>query len=147
MKLRNLGFLFCFLFLCSCSQKPLQFIPLSQFDKVDTSITKGRFTLKYRNFIVEYYRDNETSLAAIDSFVNLNIDTNYTKYENYIYVFYKSSDVTNVDHLKSDPRDLDRHSQQNDWIYTYTWSRGTFLGRERIEGGRIVGTNADIRIK
>ena len=133
--------------LCSCSQKPLQFVALTQFDRVDTSLTKGnRPTLRYYNFIVENYRDNDASSESIDSFVNAKVDTNFMNYENYILVFYKSSDKTNIEHLKEDPKDLDRYSQQNDWIYTYTWSRGLFLGREKIMGGRIVNSNADIRI-
>ncbi|WP_165585923.1 hypothetical protein, partial [Pedobacter nototheniae] len=55
-----------------------------------------------------------------------------------LITFYKASDITNLSHLKENPRDLYRYSLDNDMIYEYWWSGHVFLGRTKFKNGEII---------
>jgi hypothetical protein len=62
-------------------------------------------------------------------------------------MFYKESEYTNEKALKKNPRNLYRYSQQNDWIFTYTWCNGTFMGRTKIRNGEFVNPGTNITVE
>ncbi|MEO8174771.1 MAG: hypothetical protein ABI581_16865 [Sediminibacterium sp.] len=68
---------------------------------VDKSIKeKNRDTL-IKRFVENFTNDVSDSLVALD------------------LMFYKESDITNRQHLESNPRDLDRFSQDNDLVWDF----------------------------
>jgi hypothetical protein len=69
---------------------------------------------------------NGSVINAIDSCAKALAGENIIKYSNLSIIFYKRSDVTNKAHLKENPRDIDRYSQDNDMIFIYKWSMGKF---------------------
>ncbi|WP_410220775.1 hypothetical protein [Pedobacter sp.] len=89
------------------------------------------------NFIVKDYSNSEEAKKAIDAFAMEQVK-NSEKGITYLLVFYKYSEITNVNHLKAYPRDIDRYSQDNDMIFTYRWLDGKLESKTVIDNGTII---------
>lgn len=125
--------------LCACKEKEIRFVPLTQFDYVNKSFDNGKQIVDKRlNFIIVDYSDNKKTTLLIDSFALKTAGDDFKNYTNYSLTFYKYSNITNIEHLKANPRDIDRYSQDNDMIFDYNWSDGKFLLRKKIKNGRVV---------
>ncbi|WP_412468765.1 hypothetical protein [Pedobacter sp. KLB.chiD] len=131
-----------FLFACSCAsnQKPLKFVRLDQFSngnaKVDSLSLPGDYT---EYFIISNWKDNKECSQQLNEFVLKRINQDVFKYINFSMSFYLESNITNVQHLKTDPRDLDRYSNDHDRKFTYSWSKGQFLSIFEFKDGMISG--------
>ncbi len=124
--------------LVSCEKKYPKFESLNQFNSVDTIQQNGRsFITKQLNFIVKDYSNSEEAKKAIDAFAMEQVK-NSEKGITYLLVFYKYSEITNVNHLKAYPRDIDRYSQDNDMIFTYRWLDGKLESKTVIDNGTII---------
>ena len=130
MKNKILGLFLIFLLFHSCKQEKISFIELKQFNLIDTSYLNKEWVInKHVNYIVKNYRNNTKTLKAMDSLVFSLAGDEPKNFTNYNITFYKYSNITNVNHLKDNPRDLDRYSQMNDKVYRYCWINGKFIGR------------------
>ena len=137
-----------FLFLCtivSCKQEPLEFESLVQFSRVDTMSDNGKpYFYKTDVFIVKNYKDNYQNERTVDSFAYKNRAKDLAKYASYQVEIYKYSDKTNIPNLIKNPRDFDDYTFDNDMIYIYRWSEGTwtskmkFKGRETVEAEHMI---------
>lgn len=89
----------------ACKEKPLEFIKLDQFSKIDTMQDNGReYYYKTDCYIVYNYQDNLNNEKAVDSFAYKNRARDLSKYLNYQIVIYKSSDVTSIENLNHLPK-------------------------------------------
>jgi len=114
----------------SCNRKEVSFISLKQFDRTDTTFSNNEVHINSRlHYIIDDYNESDQALKAMDSCAKAVAGTKPKDFTNFTIVFYKSSDMTNVLHLKSNPRDIDRYSQENDMMYSYKWVDGKFIGR------------------
>ena len=120
-------------FLYSCKREEVSFVMLKQYESLDSIRTGNEiYIVKHYSVVVNNYREDDKVTASIDSFAHVLMGSKPYKYVNLSIVFYKSSDVTNVEHLKENPRDIDRYSQDNDMIYVYEWSKGNLWRKEKI---------------
>jgi hypothetical protein len=117
---------------CGHKEQQLSFISFRPPEKVDSMMAKNSH-LQY--FIIRGYSDNRESLNQVDSFADKIKSADYADYPQYELIFYKESGQTNVGNIAKNPRVIDRYSQDNDLVLTYTWSRGKFISRQRIKNG------------
>lgn len=130
----------------ACKEKPLEFIKLDQFSKIDTMQDNGReYYYKTDCYIVYNYQDNLNNEKAVDSFAYKNRTRDLSKYLNYQIVIYKSSDVTSIENLKANPKDFEVQSLQNDMIYRYKWSDGEWVGKSKFKNYELVEAQEMIR--
>jgi hypothetical protein len=134
---------------CSVKNVNLKFVPLTQFNYLDsTRNANGKMIYnKIDNYIVENFRDNKKSALTIDSFANSLKNESFKKVSGYQIVFFKHSSITDINHLRENPRDLDRHSQDNDLIRVYNWVYGTYVGREIWHNGEIIDPKSNITVE
>jgi hypothetical protein len=129
---------------CICSQEKIEIVPFTLLNKTDTLKTEqGINTYKAEYFLVRNYKNDKTCQNYIDSFVAKNKAADLADYTQYNMIFYKESKITNPTHLKENPRDLDRYSLNNDWIYEYQWVQGKFSSRWKIKNGELVDDPAN----
>ena len=137
------------LFLCifmACEQKPLEFESLEQFSKIDTMSDNGKpYFFKTDVFIVRNYEDNLVNEWTVDSFAYKNRAKDLALYESYSITMYKSSDKTNIENLKKNPKDFDYYTFINDMIYIYRWSNGTWSSKMKFKGRETVEAQPMIR--
>lgn len=117
----------------SCKREKISFIPLTQYNSIDTIYSNNdTFITKRLYYIINNYYESDETFSSIDSCVKVVAGTNPKQFTNLSIVFYKASDVTNVLHLKNNPRDIDRYSQENDLMFSYKWENGKFMGRTHL---------------
>jgi adenine specific DNA methylase Mod len=117
----------------SCKREKISFTPLTQYENIDTAYSNNTiYTSKWLYYIINNYNDSDETLKAMDSCVNVVVGANPEKFRNFTIVFYKASDITNVQHLKDNPSDIDRYSQDNDMMFSYKWENGKFMGRSHL---------------
>ena len=119
--------------------KPI-FTQLGKEENVITDV-ENKTTAGTISIIVENYRDNEYCIKHIDSMA---FKAAYGKNGEYLVQFYKFSKITNVNHLLNYPKDLYRYSNNNDHIFSYYWSDGNFLIKQKIKNGKLVEVNKDM---
>lgn len=92
---------------------------------------------KYKSiyYLVENYTDTRSNDSVVDAFTCNQFDSNYSIYNDYNIVFFRKTSITNADHLRENPKDLDRHSLQKDIILQYLWSNGKFMLRSKFNKG------------
>ena len=144
--MKNVIALLFFCMAVSCKQEPLEFVKLDQFSKIDTMPDNGRpYYYKKDIYIVKNYRDNYQNERTVDSFAYKNRAKDLAKYAYYKIVVYKYSDKTNIANLKKNPRDFDDYTFDNDMIYIYDWSMGTWSGKMKFKGRETVKAEEMIR--
>lgn len=118
-------------FIIACKRsKPLEFTQLKQFCRIDTMKDKDKTNMSKTDcYIVSNYEENPQTEQTIDSFAYKNRALDLKKYASYQIIMYKSSDVTNIEHLKQNPRDFDDYTFDNDKIFVYVWGNGAFSGK------------------
>ena len=117
----------------SCKRKEVSFTPLNQYENIDTVYSEDKvFINKQLLYIINNYNDGDEALKAMDSCAKVVAGTSPKGFTNFSIIFYKSSDMTNVSHLKETPRDIDRYSQENDMMLSYDWVNGKFMGRSYL---------------
>lgn len=146
------GWLFCFICClqwgCSRSQQPISIVPLPMLHYTDSTMDRGKQVIyKSEFYLVKNFREDKTTEALIDRFVNYKKDKQFQKYSDYKMIFYKESDQTNLKNILANRRIIDRYSQENDWIYCYKWSNGKFLSRWKIRNGEIIDPKNDIKVE
>ncbi|WP_343657848.1 hypothetical protein [Chryseobacterium sp.] len=130
-----------FAYSCAFDKKPLRFQRLDQFSdgnnpKRDSLSSPGDYA---ESFIISNWEDNKDCSQQLNEFVLKRINADVFKYINYSITFYLESDITNVDHLKNNPRDLDRYSIDHDRKFSYSWSQGKFTAIFEYKDGMIIG--------
>lgn len=102
-----------------CTSKLLQF---DQYDNEEGGIREklngSKYTFLAKTFIVKNYTDCKNSETQIDSFVNAQKKI-WKHIDNINLTFYKSSKKTNLENWKTNPRDIDRYSNEHDLIYSF----------------------------
>ncbi|WP_410222190.1 hypothetical protein [Pedobacter sp.] len=133
-------------FIFSCKQKPLEFIKLDQFSKIDTMPDNGKpYYYKKDVYIVKNYKDNLQNERTVDSFAYKNRAKDLANYTGYKIVVYKYSDKTNKENLKMNPGDFDDYTFDNDMLYIYDWGGGTWSGKMKFKGRETVEAQQMIR--
>jgi hypothetical protein len=94
-------------------------------------------------FFVDHYKANKYCEKYIDSVAFKLGEAKKNKYLTYSIQFYKLSEKTNAKHLSENPRDLDRYSYTHDYIYSYYWSDGNFVSRQKFKNGKMIEPNTD----
>ena len=94
-------------------------------------------TFKGDRFIIHEFKRNKLMKAYVDSFVANNKGINPRSYSQYSMIFYKYSSITNNEHIKNNPRDLDRYSQENDMVYGYFFN-GDTLHIQEYKNGKLI---------
>jgi hypothetical protein len=126
-----IGLAVCFY---SCTGKQVKFTPLTQFNHTDTVFVSGKMQFNRTvTYIINDYRDNKETLKAMDSCAKVVAKNEFKGFTYFGVIFYKSSDITNVAHLKENPRDIDRYSQENDMLFYYVWLNGKFYERKNMQ--------------
>ena len=133
------------LFGCN-TKKQLKFI-LMESSKTFAPETNEKVTYWGDSYIIENYHNNRHSAKQIDHFAHDLARLKKDSCSSYTIIFYKASNITNLKHLKENPRDLDRYSQNNDEIYNYHWSSGIFSGKTKIKNGEIINPKNKVIIK
>lgn len=123
----------------ACKQRPLEFEKLDQFSKIDTIKRVGNSILFRTDcFIVSNYKESLQSEKTVDSFVYKSRAKDIEKYEGYAIIVYKSSDKTSIKNFKTNPKDFDNYTFDNDQIYTYSWGRGKWFSKTKFKGRETV---------
>ena len=125
---------------CAVNSKPLKFTRLDTFSngnpKFDSRSLPGYY---YEAFIISNWKDNKDCTQQLNEFVLHRIDSNVYRYIDYSIAFYLESKITNLEHLTSNPRDLDRDSDEDDRKFKYTWFKGQFIGAYEVRNGQVLG--------
>lgn len=146
------------IFLCSChlkkkSDNPQSILQLTihefypYHDSALIVINKDSTKDKLDFFLVKNYENNLRSDSVIEEFTKTYKDPTWQKYNSYQMVFYKESIITNDTSIKMHPRNLDRYSQENDWIFSYDWSNGKLIRKRKIINGEYVDTSGKITVQ
>lgn len=144
--MRNIFTFLLFCVMVSCKQEPLEFEKLVQFSKIDTIPDNGKpYYYKKDVYIVKNYSDNYQNERSVDSFSYKNRAKDLANYAEYKIVIYKYSNKTNIPNLKKNPRDFDDYTFDNDMIYIYNWSMGTWSGKMKFKGRETVEAEQMIR--
>lgn len=132
--------------IASCKEKSLTFSKLDQFSKIDTVNSNGKVVMfKTDYYLVYNYKDNLKNERTVDSFAYKNRAKDLALYDDYLLVVYKTSDITNEDNLKKNPKDFEIYSLQNDMIYQYSWSKGKWSGKSKFRNYELVEAQEMIR--
>jgi len=100
---------------------------------VNNPDSQGKMRLfAFRAFTVDH---SAQQVRALDSLVEIIKPSDISRYQQYTVYVYVESPHTNNAYLKENPRDLDRYSNQNDWIYQVDWVKGNFLMRKIVKDG------------
>lgn len=114
----------------TCTHKQISFEEITKLRSVDTSYSaNGATTIKQIAIIVNNYQSRDEIKKAIDSFAFAKAKNYKDGFNDVLLIFYKASKITNKAHLKENPRDLDRYSENNDMLFTYAWQNGKFKGK------------------
>ena len=109
----------------SCNNKLSNNVSIEKFtpiSEIDSTIDRGKILyFKHENFIIHNFRRNNAMKKFVDEYVEKIKGNSPLKYNQYNILFYKHSSITNVKHLKSNPRDLYRYSQEHDAVYLYVF--------------------------
>ena len=139
--MKYIFFLLVLFGIISCgANKPIiiqQFYPFNKM--TDTSYSNNEIrTSKEDYFLVSNFKDNNSTIIYIDSFVGRHINKRLLEYNTYRMYFYKESRATNLIKIAENPRELDRYSRDHDLIFKYDWDDGKFRGRIKIKNGEQV---------
>jgi hypothetical protein len=134
----------CTLYGCAQQKEPMTIRPFAFLNHIDTTIDmKGQKQLaKFEYFIANHFDYSKEATESLDQWVQKNKAADAGNFIQYTVYVYKKSSVTNEEHLKENPRDLDRYSLDNDWIYEGTWMNGKFVNRYIVKDGTFL-TNGD----
>jgi hypothetical protein len=144
-KLNALG-IFSILFIMACQQKPLEFVELKQFCRIDTLYENGKpYIFKNDYFLLENYKENLQSEKTIDSIAYKKRALDLNKYTAYTLNIYKSSDVTNLANLKKVPINFNHMMFDNDRVFSYEWAKGKWSGKFKWDNRNIVEGQPMIR--
>jgi hypothetical protein len=133
-----LSIFFVSLFLTGCSQKPTiikKFTPYYYANQVMNDTIEIGKKARFDHFIISNYKDNIKTEKIIDSFINFYKDINWAKYYQYSIFFFKESKYLNETLLAENPRLFDKQEAMNCLVYTYSWSKGTFIEKVKLEDG------------
>lgn len=111
-----------------------QFYPFNKM--TDTSYDNNQMrTLKEEYFLISNFKDNNSTILYIDSFVAKHVNADLIKFNTFRMYFFKESKLTNLIKIEENPRELDRYSNDHDLVFDYSWEEGKFQGRVRIKDG------------
>ena len=133
--------LFVTFVLISCNDSINEKVFIESFyviNHIDSSEDRGKMLIsKSDNFLIHEFKRNKLIKAYLDSFVAKNKGINPRSYSQYSMIFYKYSSITNNEHIKNNPRDLDRYSQENDRVYGYFFN-GDRLHIQEYKNGELI---------
>lgn len=98
-------------------------------------------------FLVKNYEDNLNSDSVIEEFTKNHKNPTWQKYNSYQMIFYKETQITNDTSIKNHAHNLDRYSQDHDWIFSYSWSNGELIRKRKIVNGEYVDSSGKITIE
>jgi len=138
--------------LWGCSQTkigPMTVKPLPTVNRLDTLTDHSgkKHIYKFANYTVSHFDYSSAQTREIDSLVQTLKPADIAQYDQYSIYFYKESDYTNNQHLKDNPRDLQRHSNQYDWIYEANWERGQFFTRHIVKDGDFIYDKDSVKVE
>ena len=142
---------FALLLLSKCSSHFNNVIiePLPTLTWIDTVIYHGNLNFnRSEYFLVKGFNDNKETADYINLFASRFADSVGKKYNNFTIMFLKESSQTNAKNIIANPRVIDRYSQENDWIYKYSWAQGKLYSKWKVRNGEIIEPNQkDIEVK
>ncbi len=121
-------------FSCGTKKEKFQIIPFYEANYIDSAFIDGtgKPFSKSDNYLVTGFDDFGLNTPQIDSFVCsklTEVDSILMIFSHYHISFFKKTSITNNEHMKDHERDLVRYSMDFDFIYSYQWNEGGFLGR------------------
>lgn len=126
--------IFVSLCLVGCKKKKVSFVSLTQFETIDTVFVNNEMNInKQLLYLINDYNDSDETSKLVDSCAYAVAGKNPAKFTNFKIIFYKVSDITNISHLRDNPRDIDRYSQEHDMLYSYDWINGKFAGKSYMK--------------
>lgn len=126
------------LYIC-CKKKELIIVPIESLNSTRTVNKEGKNYINKTNyFLVKGYDNHQTAIEAVNKFIVSHKDTDYARYDNYSMFFYKESDQTTIENIKTNPKIIDRYSNENDLLYDFLWNKGKFIKMFRHKGGVLI---------
>jgi hypothetical protein len=136
--MKSMLILILIFFIFSCDDKPMIIEPLimpyfkTECNKVDsgsakingvmTHSTEYSFISSSIGFTIINYENNPKNNLLIDNFVCQKKDSMFKLSDQFDIQFFKKSKITNSKHLSEvQPRDLDRYSFENDFLFNYSF--------------------------
>ena len=143
------------LLLNACKGQPLTFLKedsikeLTFLRQTDTFKGKDKNELAYgRSYVINTKMNAPEIDTLIGRFVRSEIVNIKDTFDQIILTFYKESDITNETHLKENPRDLDRYSQNNDMIWSFNWEKkSNHIYSYKYKNGEIIYPKYDIKVE
>lgn len=132
----------------SQSKSKVIFEKINIYNKVDTSYINDKMSTFYiEYYIISNYKDSKEIDSLVTDFVLKNNQNNFLRYDSYNMLFYKKSHISNKTHLEDSPRDLDRYSQDNDWVYDFSWrgKRKEYV-ISKYKNGKIVDSKPKVMV-
>lgn len=131
-------------FSCNFQKENFDILSFKELDRIDTIQSAGKtFYYKTDNYLITGYDGSIELDRRIDQFVCTNRDISISNYAEYFICFYKKSKVTNTENIKNNPRDLARHSQQEDLLFVYKWRENKFLNVENYNGSKTLTNSSN----
>ncbi|MFN8247453.1 MAG: hypothetical protein U0T68_00730 [Ferruginibacter sp.] len=130
-----------------CAQNNCRLTIVQIFPYKDSSLSLNYSKIdKIEYFIIKGYRDSDDCDAQVDIYVKSAKNTLWDKFKSYQMVFYKESNNTNESSIRNNPKVLDRYSQDNDWVFLFTWNYGRFAKKFKIKNGEIISPKSEIKV-
>lgn len=108
--------------------EPLRIHPLSQLNRTyETEANDYIHRSKIEFYLVDELQDTAEQEAKIDSFVCVNLTSDYADFDTYRIYFYKKSKNTNFEAIAADSRRWERDYEANDRVCDYHWMNGKLL--------------------
>lgn len=102
---------------------------------IDTFISNNNmYIYKTNAYLITGFQNTAAHESKIDSFVCSLQDSTWGRYNECRILIYKKSKHTNNEYISKNPRDLDRYSMDNDFLYWYTWGNGIVYSKVAIKG-------------
>lgn len=132
---------------CTSSQSRISIEPLTMLNYIASVEDRGKMVVnKVNYYLIHGYEDTKKVKRYIDRFVNNNKDSNLEHYAYFSMIFYKASFETNTRNILSNPRVIDRYSQNHDLIYKYWWSNGRPRSTFKYKNGEVIDPKIDIEV-
>ena len=92
---------------------------------------------KYKYYLVENFNYNcQDQYKQIKKYAIDQLDSNFSNYDGYQIVFYTETAKTNKSFKENETDLIEWHG--DDIIYTFTWSKGMFVGEFEYNNGKII---------
>ncbi|MDT3405427.1 hypothetical protein [Mucilaginibacter terrae] len=135
-------------FICSCqSQSIFKIVPFKVLNYLDTTKENNRVSItKMDVFLIKDYRDTKNFDKYLSNYINKHKASDYKRYANYLMVFYRETERTNLKGNSYSTDIVKKYSRMEDMVRGAIWVNGKLIGIEKFEDGQPVLDDSDTSV-